>query len=224
MPPVAIFGAGGLGCLVHDTVCQAAQHQPIAFLDSDPAKQHTRVQGLPVLGGFEALAELKARGVRHAIVAIGDNHTRPRIANELERAGLTLISAIHPLATISPAARIGKHVVIGARAIVCVHATVEDHAVVSAGVIIEHDNRIGSATFIHPAVRLAGGVAVEDGATIGIGAAVIPGRSIGKHAAVAPGSVVIRDVPAHARVAGVPAALSAQTERGFEMSGVQVSA
>ena len=86
---------------------------------------------------------------------------------------------------------------------ICVHARIGAH-VVSAGSIIEHDNFIGRGVFLHPAVRLAGTVIVEDLATLGIGACVIPGRRIGRGALVQPGAVIIADVAPGAMVAGVP--------------------
>ena len=48
-------------------------------------------------------------------------------------------------------------------------------------------------------------VVVEDGADIGVGAILLPGVTVGDGAIVAAGAVVTRDVPAGARVAGVPA-------------------
>ena len=48
-------------------------------------------------------------------------------------------------------------------------------------------------------------VHIEDNADIGTGAVILPGVRIGKGAQVGAGSVVSRDVPAFAVVAGVPA-------------------
>ena len=48
-------------------------------------------------------------------------------------------------------------------------------------------------------------VAIEDDADIGIGAIVLPGVTIGQGAIIGAGSVVTRDVPAYAVVAGSPA-------------------
>jgi UDP-perosamine 4-acetyltransferase len=202
---VAIFGAGGLGRLVCDILLQTRQFRPLAMLDSDPAKHGRIVDGLPVLGGLEQLLTLRKNGVAAAIVAIGDGPARVCTAEQLRHQGMQLISAIHPLATIAPTARLGEHLIIGARAIVCAHAAVGNHSVLSAGAIVEHNDRLGTGVFLHPAVRLAGGVEVDDFVTVGIGACVIPYRRVGREARVHPGAVVIRDVLPGTTVGGVPA-------------------
>ncbi len=205
MDPVVIYGAGGLGGLVQDILEQAERYQPVAFLDSNPARHGKIVAGLPVRGGIEQVHELLRAGIRYAIVAIGDNVTRVALAETLQARGMCLASAVHPLASISPSAVLGEHVIIGPRATICVHARIGPHTVISAGAIAEHDNVLGRGVFLHPAVRLAGTVTVEDFATLGIGAAVIPGRRIGCGALVEPGAVVIHDIPANSAAGGIPA-------------------
>ncbi|QOJ13126.1 MAG: acetyltransferase [Planctomycetia bacterium] len=203
--PAVIYGAGGLGAVVHDILVQGGRWSVAAFLDSDPRRHGESHDGLPILGGMEVVPALLNRGVRSAIVAIGSNAVRVSVATELRARGITLISAVHPLASVSPRATLGAHVVIGPRVTICVHARIGAHAVLSAGGIVDHDGVIGDGAFLHPAVRLAGGVRVEPCATIGIGASVIPGRTIGAGATVQPGAVVIRDVPPWDIAEGVPA-------------------
>ena len=205
MTDVVIFGAGGLGCLVLDTLLQTERYRPVAFLDSDPLKHGSSVDGLTVCGGVKQVSSLRREGVETAIVAIGDSRTRVRIAGLLKRRGMRLVSAIHPLASIAPSARLGSHLIIGPRVTVCVHASIADHCVLSAGAIVEHDNRLGTGVFLHPAVRLAGGVKVDQYATLGIGACVIPYRKVGRAARVGPGAVVIQDVLSGSTVSGAPA-------------------
>jgi sugar O-acyltransferase (sialic acid O-acetyltransferase NeuD family) len=173
------------------------------------------VADLPVVGGLEQLERLRKEGVRRAVVAIGDNVTRAAHAEMLQAHDMQLISAVHPLASISPSARISEHVVVGPRATICVHARIGRHAVLSAGAIAEHDNVIGIGAFLGPAVRLAGGVTVEDLATLEIGASVIPGRRVGAGARVEAGAVVIHDVPPNTVVGGVPAAADASMRSRF---------
>ncbi len=202
---VAIFGCGGLGQMTQDILVQAGRCSPVAFLDSDPNKHARKIDGVPVVGGLESLASVIAGGVHGVVVAIGDNRTRVSIATEIERRGARLVGAVHPLASISPSARIAEHVIIGPRAIICVNAAVGPHSILAAGSIADHDTRIGVGCHLHPASRLAGAVQVEDLATIGIGACVIPACRIGAGANVAAGAVVIRDVRPNETVAGVPA-------------------
>lgn len=206
MTDVALFGAGGLGCLVLDTLLQTERYRPAAFLDSDPRKHGTSVDGLTVCGGIEQVPKLRRNGVTTAIVAIGDCHTRVWIAELLKRHGMHLASAVHPLASIAPSAQLGEHLIIGPRALICTHASIADHCVLSAGAIIEHDNQLSTGVFLHPAVRLAGGVQIAEYATLGIGACVIPYRKVGREAHVEPGAVVIRDVLPGTHVSGAPAA------------------
>lgn len=47
-------------------------------------------------------------------------------------------------------------------------------------------------------------VHIEEGADIGVGAVILPGVRIGRGAIIGAGSVINRDVPAYAVVAGVP--------------------
>jgi UDP-perosamine 4-acetyltransferase len=218
---VAIYGAGGLGSVVQDILAQGTQYRPVVFLDSDPARHGQELLGMPVRGGLEQLDALRAAGVTRVVVAIGDNITRATLAETLAERGMTLVSAIHPLASISPSARLAPHVIVGPRTTICVHARIGPHCVLSAGAIAEHDNVLGRGVFLHPAVRLAGGVTVADFATIGIGASVIPGRKVGAGAYVEPGAVVIRDVPAEVAVGGVPASSAGSTGSRFVPARVQ---
>lgn len=205
MEPVIIYGAGGLGAQVQDILQQAGHYTPVAFLDSNPHKHLRQHGGCIVRGGMEQLDELQRRGIRNAIVAVGDNVARVALAETLAERGFQLVSAIHPLATIAPSVMCEPHLIIDARVTISVHAQIGAHSVLSAGAILDHDTQLGRGVFLGPAVRLAGGVQIEDFAQLAIGAAVIPGRKVGQGARVTAGAVVIRDVPPNALVSGVPA-------------------
>jgi len=212
---VAIYGSGGLGHVVRDVLVAGRRYRVVAFLDSDASRHGTQVGGLPVHAGRRAIEHLLHGGRIGLVVAIGENHARVAIAEQLRQCGVPLVSAVHPLATIAPSARLAEHLIVGARATVGVHAEVARHCVLSTGAIVEHDNRLERGVFLHPAVRLAGGVTVQDYATLGIGSCVIPYRRIGPEAHIEPGSVVIRDVPPGAVVGGVPANPRSRTDSRF---------
>ncbi|MEL7504217.1 MAG: hypothetical protein AAFN18_17315 [Cyanobacteria bacterium J06554_6] len=112
---------------------------------------------------------------------------------------------IHPTAIVSPTAQIGAGVIINAGTIVASGTSIEAHSAINKGVIIGHDTVLGRYAIVQPGVRLAGHIHAATGSVIGIGATVIEDLTIGAYSMVAAGAVVIRDVPAHALVAGTPA-------------------
>lgn len=205
MKDIVIFGAGGLGRLTRDILLQGALYRPIAYLDSDLSKHGQTLDGLTILGRLAVLSSARVAAIAGIVVAIGDSRERVRIAELARERGTPLLSAIHPLASVSPSARLGEHLIVGARVSICVHAVVGPHCVLAAGSIIEHDNVIGRGVRLDPAVRLAGGVRIGAFASLGIGACVIPGKRVGHDARIEPGAVVIHDVAAGETVGGVPA-------------------
>lgn len=98
---------------------------------------------------------------------------------------------------IHPAARIGKAILID-------HATsvvIGETAVVEDKVSFLHEVTLGGTGKVtgdrHPKIR--------EGVLIGAGAKILGNVEVGAGAKVAAGSVVLKDVPAHCTVAGVPA-------------------
>lgn len=211
MEPIIIFGAGGHGRVVLDIVHQQYQFEPIGFLDNNAALSNRHIDGVRVLGDVTKLPALRRQGVRHAIVAIGDNGIRRKVARILEHSGFEMANAIHPSAQISSTVTLGRGVVIATGANVCAHVQVGDYAILNSGCIVDHESMIGTATHVCPGVRLAGHVVVEAGAFVGIGATVIQNVRIGMDSTVGAGAVVIRDVEPLTTVVGVPALVTRQS-------------
>jgi len=200
-----ILGAGGHGRVVLDILLSARRYRAVGFLDSNPAMHGRRMDGLPILGGLDVLPQLRAQGIRSAIVAIGDNGVRRGFADEIESAGFELINAIHPSANLAHNVTLGRNVVVAAGALVCAHCQIGDSAILNTGCIVDHESMIGTSAHICPGARLAGRVTVEAGAFIGIGATVLQCLRIGCEAIVGGGAVVTRSVEPMTTVVGVPA-------------------
>jgi len=201
-----IVGAGGHGRVVLDILLNAAVHEVVGFIDSNPELAGRRIDGCQVLGDLSRLPELREEhGIEGAVVAIGDNGVRRDFAERIARSRIELINAIHPSARLARNVTLGRNVVAAAGALVCAHCQIGDSVILNTGCIVDHESMIGTATHVCPGARLAGRVAVESGAFVGIGATIVQNVRIGYEAVVGAGAVVIRDVPPLTTVVGVPA-------------------
>ena len=106
-------------------------------------------------------------------------------------------------------ASIGKNCKISSHTFVCEGVTIEDNVFVGHGVMFINDS-YPRATSPNGELQTEKDWSVEPtlvrkGASIGSGATILANVTIGEHALVGAGSVVTRDVPAFAVVAGNPA-------------------
>jgi acetyltransferase-like isoleucine patch superfamily enzyme len=106
-------------------------------------------------------------------------------------------------------ARIGRRCKISSHTFICEGVTIEDNVFIGHGVMFTND--------IYPRATSLDGklqseadwnvekTVVKQGASIGTGATILPKTCIGENAIVGAGSVVTKDVPANAVIAGNPA-------------------
>ena len=112
---------------------------------------------------------------------------------------------IHPTAYVSPFAKIGQGVFIGAKSVISPGCHIKDYVFINHGVTVGHDTILHDYVRLNPGCNIAGHVEIFDNAIIGLGANIIEELLIGKGSVVAAGAVVIRDVKEKTLVAGVPA-------------------
>src|SRR5581483_3713754 len=200
---VAVLGAGGHAKVVIATL-QAAGFTVGAVFDDDRSKQGSRLLGVEVQGTLDDFA---GSGYRRAVLAIGDNATRMRLAERLgdRLPEIEWIVAVHPQACLHESVKLGEGAVVFAGAIIQPDTMIGAHTIINTGATVDHDCRIGDFAHIAPGVHLAGEAHVGRGAFLGIGAAIIPGRAVGEWATVGAGAVVVSDIPANVTAVGVPA-------------------
>jgi UDP-2-acetamido-3-amino-2,3-dideoxy-glucuronate N-acetyltransferase len=112
-------------------------------------------------------------------------------------------------AYIGPGARLGRHCKVQNYALVYEPAWLEDGVFVGPAAIFTND-RYPRAVTPDGSIKTAGdwepvGVTVRCGASIGAAAVCVAPVTVGRWAVVAAGSVVVKDVPDFALVAGAPA-------------------
>ncbi len=203
---ILIIGAGGQGRVVLDIMRESHIFNVVGFLDGNQDMHGLLMDDVPIVGPPE-LALVQGQ-LLSRIVAIGDNAARQKYADRWQKGPpphADLVNAIHPRASISPTARIGRNVTVCRGAQICSHAAIADSTIINTGAIIEHECQIAEAVHVAPGARIAGRVTIGARAFIGIGAIVIQNLTIGSDAVVGAGAVVLEDVPAGATVVGCPA-------------------
>lgn len=202
--PVVVIGCGDHARVVVD-ILQANGRQVLGWVGPQPGSE-PHESHVAYLGDLKSPEEWAGRRPSF-VVGIGNNRARAAAFERCSTLGLAPVSAIHPSAVILGGAQVDAGAQVCAGAIIGVGAHVMADAIVNTAASVDHDNEVGAHASIAPGARMAGRVSVGRGAHVGIGATVREGISIGEWSLVAAGAVVVRDVPAGSRVAGVPAAL-----------------
>lgn len=196
---VVVLGAGGHAKVIIATL-EAAGYEVVAAFDDDQAKRGRALIGVPIKGTLDDFAQ---SGYERAVIAIGDNSTRSRLAEQFPHAGW--VTVIHPRACVHSSVKVGAGTVIFAGAIVQPDTVIGAHVIVNTAATIDHDCLVDDLAHIAPGAHLAGGVRIHRGALLGIGAAVAPLRTVGEWATVGAGAAVVDDIAPGATVVGLPA-------------------
>ncbi len=197
--PVWILGAGGHAKVILSLL--RLLDRPVAgILDDDETLWGGSLLGCSIGGPLE---RLKALSAPLALIAVGCNATREKIARLFPEA--RWLRSVHPRAFVDPSATVGPGSVVFAGAVVQAEARIGAHVIINTGATVDHDCLIGGYAHLCPGVHLAGDVRVGEGSLLGTGTSVIPGRVIGSWTTVGAGAAVITDLPGHSTAVGVPA-------------------
>ena len=110
------------------------------------------------------ISEAAQSRVSEAVIAVGDNEDRRRIANALDLEWLTVV---HPFTSIAPGVTLGRGTVAFAGTIVQPASTVGDHVILNSRAGVDH--HVVVEDFVHVATaHLAGGTSAGQGSFLGL--------------------------------------------------------
>jgi sugar O-acyltransferase (sialic acid O-acetyltransferase NeuD family) len=203
-----VLGGGGHAKVVLETLKLSRPRLKCVVVDQDCSLWGRQILGVSIVGGDADLGEWLSKGYLHFVVGvggIGNNSLRRRLFDLAISCGLAPVSVVHPSAIVSSWAKIGDGVQLMASCVVNVGASLGNNSIINSGAVIEHDCVIEDHVHVATGARLAGNIRVGSSAHIGIGAVLKQGVTIGNGAIVGAGAVVVKDVPEHVTVIGVPA-------------------
>lgn len=201
MSRLAVLGGGGHGRVVADCAEACGFNQVDVF---DDHLGRTSTGPFRISGTAEDLVA-RIGNYDGVVIAIGNNAARLDHQRALEGAGARMAVLVHPRATVSRHARLGRGSVIFAGAVVNVGSDLGRATIVNTGATVDHDCRLGDGVHVAPGAHLAGGVAVGERTWIGVGAVVREYITIGNQVLIGAGAVVVRSIPDGLTVVGNPA-------------------
>ena len=204
--PLLLLGAGGLAREVLAAVrATPGQWRPVGALDDDPRRHGTDLDGLPVLGPVEALADHPDAAVVACVASSRRPAGRLDLANRLGLPDERWATVVHPEASVPAGALLGHGTVLLAGCVLTTPLRLGAFVLAMPLVLLTHDDEIADGVTLAGRATLAGGVRVSRSAYVGQGALVREYVTIGAGAVVGMGAVVLRDVPAGETWIGSPA-------------------
>jgi UDP-N-acetylbacillosamine N-acetyltransferase len=207
---IFVYGAGGHGKVVADILLSRADTEFAGFVDDKEGLQGTTVMRFPVAGNCQWLQQEALNS--HIAVALGsgDSRCRQLLGERCSRWGIEVLTLVHPAATVSQFAQLGRGTVVMAGAIINPYAKVGVGAIVNSGSVVEHDVEIGDYAHVAPKAAMGGASYLGSFSHLGLGAVVLQCVHIGCHTTVGAGSVVVNNLPDQVVAMGVPARIHRQ--------------
>jgi sugar O-acyltransferase (sialic acid O-acetyltransferase NeuD family) len=200
-PELVVLGASGNAADAFEML--EASHEVIAFID-DAAQPGRTFHGLPVLPRA-GLARFPAAQV---LCLIGSERTFRQRAEIIAGFGIAperFATIVHPRASVSADAVLGRGVAVLAGVVIPSNARIGDHVLILPNTVVHHDAVVGECAIIGSNVVVAGGVEIGASAFVGSGATIKNGVAVGAASLIGMAANVVRSCPPGSVLVGNPA-------------------
>jgi len=218
--PRAIFGAGKqAGNVLSLLEWMGLPWRDCLLFDDSYGNVKHGARHLPVAGSLQDGIRVCRAQKLAAMVALGSKCAAVRylIFQKAARAGVNLVSVIHPSSVIAPTATIGPNAVIMPGCVIGPGSSVGALCCLFSSVTLEHDCTVGENVTMGPGVSLSGFVKVGAHCFLGTGVVCAPEVTIHERCQVGAGTVVVCDLPSASVCYGVPGRVRRPVESGDDV-------
>lgn len=200
-----IVGAGSVGKFIAYNIDQfTEQFEILGFLDDDAAKLNTHIAGYPVIGPLNDLYVFSGKDVA-VVWGIAFPDVKKKLFEKYQHLKFDFPNFIAKNTWISGAVTIGKGVIIYPATSINYECCISDFAVINMNCALGHNCYVGKFSSLAPGVNFAGHTKVGESVDVGIGVSTIQNVVINDNAVIAGQAMVVFEVEAADRVAGIPA-------------------
>lgn len=197
---MVLVGSGGFA----EEMISWFSEQQIARVEGYLGATENQSLGVPYLGGFEDISCLKQQNF---LLAVGAPAVREGVIAILEKYEKQFSSFIHPTATLSARAIIGRGLVMGPYSFVSVGARVGDFVFMNCYSSVGHHAQVGDRCVLNPYAAVTGACVLGSDCQLGLGSSMLPKVKLPNGTSVAPGASVYRSPRESGLLMGTPARL-----------------
>ena len=199
---LGIYGSGGAGKEVKDIAEMLNKWSEIVFIDDTvDCDEYYGINRMP----WNDFTRRYPIDESEVVISIGEPGNKKILRDKIEIQGYSLTNIIHPLAWVSPSARIGNGVILRAGAIVNACAQIGNNTTLMEYSCVGHDTVVGSDCQISGLVIVGGPCKVGNSVYIGMSVPVKEKITIGDNSIIGMGSVCSRDIADKVVALGNPA-------------------
>lgn len=197
-----ILGYSGHSYVVIDAA-KSMGVETIAYCEISEAKRNP--YNLKYAGNENTIQNSDIPKLTYFFPAVGDNVIRKKLSNHIELMAWKEINVLHNTANISEKAELSSLVLVAPMAVINSMAKIGRGCIINTSAVVEHECEIGNYTHIGPRAVLLGAVKTGESCLIGAGSVIMPGVEIGDNVVIGAGSVVLKNIPSGETWVGNPA-------------------